>query len=84
MEHVDGNAIAGALAEIFAIDATSAVGTCVTCGRVGAVATLTVYRPAMGLVARCPGCDEVILRVVEGPDCTWLDLRGSVNLRFPR
>jgi hypothetical protein len=78
---LDGNALAGALREIFAVDVTTAVATCAGCGRAGAVATLRLYGRAPGLVARCPGCDDVVLRVVRGPECAWLDLRGTVSLR---
>jgi hypothetical protein len=78
---LDGNALAGALGEIFAVDVTAAVATCTGCGLVGAVATLRVYARAPGAVARCPGCDDVVLRVVRGPDQAWLDLRGTVSLR---
>jgi hypothetical protein len=80
---LDGNAMAGMLREIFAVDITAAVTTCAGCGRAGAVAALRIYTPAPGLVARCPHCDDVVLRVVRGPDSAWLDLRGTVNLQVP-
>ena len=83
MTYTDGNALAGPLAEIFAVDLTTATGRCVGCGLAGPVASLRVYEKAPGLVARCPGCDEVILRLVRGPDSAWLDLRGTVHLRIP-
>jgi hypothetical protein len=35
------------------------------------------------MVARCPACEHVMLRVVRGPDRTWLDLRGTVSLEIP-
>jgi Family of unknown function (DUF6510) len=79
---LDGNVLAAPMREIFAVDVTSAVGRCVSCGRVGAVATLRVYTEAPGLVARCPGCEAVVLRLVRGPDRAWLDLRGAMNLEF--
>ncbi|HEY0578767.1 MAG TPA: DUF6510 family protein [Pseudonocardia sp.] len=79
----DGNALAGPLAEIFAVDITSATGQCTECGTTGPVATLRVYVHAPGMVARCPECDHVVLRLVRGPDSAWLDLRGTVSLRFP-
>ncbi len=82
-DHVDGNALAGGLREIFAVDVTAATGRCAGCGYRGAVATLRVYRHAPGLVARCPNCEEVVLRVVRGPDRAWLDLRGTVSLEIP-
>ncbi|WP_433435873.1 DUF6510 family protein [Nonomuraea sp. CA-141351] len=80
-EHLDGNALAGPLSEIFAVDVTAATGRCAGCGLTGPVASLRVYGPEPGLVARCPGCDEVILRLVRGPGTAWLDLRGTVSLR---
>ncbi|AQZ67954.1 unnamed protein product [[Actinomadura] parvosata subsp. kistnae] len=80
-EHLDGNALAGPLSEIFAVDVTSATGRCVSCGLAGPVASLRVYGPDPGLVARCPGCEEVVLRLVRGPGTAWLDLRGTVSLR---
>jgi hypothetical protein len=79
---VDGNAIAGDLAEIFAVDLTTAVATCAGCGHPSVVAALRVWGPAAGLVARCPSCDDVILRLVRAPDRAWLDLRGAVTLRL--
>jgi len=79
----DGNALAGPLREIFAVDVTAAVSQCATCRLAGPVATLRVYRHAPGMVARCPGCDEVVLRLVRTPDAGWLDLRGAINLRIP-
>ena len=79
---VDGNAIAGDLAEIFAVDLTTAVATCAGCGHPSVVAALRVWGPAAGLVARCPSCDDVILRLVRAPDRAWLDLRGAVTLQL--
>jgi Family of unknown function (DUF6510) len=79
----DGNALAGSLGEVFAVDVTAAIGRCVGCGLAGPVAGLRVYSRAPGLVGRCPGCGEVVLRFVRGPDAAWLDLRGTVCLRIP-
>ena len=45
VEFEDGNALAGPLAELFAVDMTTAVGRCVSCGLVGEIATLTVRSP---------------------------------------
>lgn len=80
-DHVDGNALAGPLSELFAVDVTAATGRCVECGLASPVAALRVYARAPGLVARCPGCDHVILRLVRTPDAAWLDLTGTVSLR---
>ena len=82
-QYLDGNALAGPLREIFTVDTTSAECHCVVCGRTGPVASLRVYSRAPGLVARCPGCEQVVLRLVSGADTAWLDLRGTVSLRIP-
>ena len=82
-QELDGNAMAGELQEVFAVDVTTAVATCGGCGTPSVVARLRVWGPAPGLVARCPGCDDVVLRLVRGPDRAWLDLRGAVSLQVP-
>lgn len=41
-----------------------------------------VYLDAPGMVARCSGCDGVLLRVVNTPTDTYLDLRGLTYLRL--
>lgn len=79
----DGNDMAGALREVFAVDMTVARGACVGCGLVGPVAQALVYGRAPGYVARCPGCGGVLLRLVRGPAGAWLDLRGVVCLQIP-
>jgi predicted RNA-binding Zn-ribbon protein involved in translation (DUF1610 family) len=58
------------------VDVTAAIATCASCGASGAVAQSRVYVDAPGLVARCPACGEVLLRLVRGQDRAWLDLRG--------
>ena len=81
--HQDGNALAGPLQEIFAVDVTAATGCCTACGNTGPVAELHVYTRAPGLIACCPECDHIVLRLVRGPDAAWLDLRGTVTLKIP-
>ncbi|MFI0367287.1 DUF6510 family protein [Actinomadura sp. 1N219] len=83
--HVDGNALAGPLSELFAVDVTVAEGRCVNCGLTGPIATLMVYDRAPGMVARCPGCDNVVLRLVRTPDAVWLDFTGMtwLHVRLP-
>jgi hypothetical protein len=80
---LDGNALAGPLREVFAVDLTAATTRCACCARVGTVAELRVYSHAPGLIARCPVCQDVVLRMVRGPDRAWLDLRGSAYLEVP-
>jgi predicted RNA-binding Zn-ribbon protein involved in translation (DUF1610 family) len=77
---LDGNMLAGALSELFAIDITSATGKCVSCGVTGAIGETRVFADAPGLTARCPACGQVVLRLVRSPDRAWLDLRGITYL----
>jgi len=83
MNELDGNAMAGDLREIFAADVTAAIATCAGCGHSGAIATLRLWGPAPGQVARCPDCDDVVLRVVHAPGRIFLDLRGALRLELP-
>ncbi len=80
MTYLDGNMLAGPLSEIFAVDVTTAIGRCVACGQSNPMAALRVYSDAPGLVARCPGCEEVVLRIVRSPSAVWLDMRGCAAL----
>jgi hypothetical protein len=81
--HLDGSALAGPLSEVFVMDITTAGSQCTACGLASMVAQLRVYASDVGYVARCPGCDNVMLRLVRTPTHVWLDVRGSVALRFP-
>jgi hypothetical protein len=81
--YLDGNAAAGALSAVFAVDVTAAIGQCDGCGQTGVFAEARLYVDAPGLVARCKNCDNVLLRVVTTPNDTFLDLRGLTYLRVP-
>jgi hypothetical protein len=74
--HLDGNMLGGALGEVFAVDVTTAVGQCASCGTSQALGQALVYADAPGLVARCQNCGEVVLRVNRSPGRAWLDMRG--------
>jgi hypothetical protein len=78
----DGNTLAGPLSEVFAIEVTTAVGRCRGCGTSSQLATLRVYGLEPGLVGRCPGCDEVLVRIARTPHDVWLDLSGMSALRI--
>lgn len=80
-ERLDGNAIAGAAFALFGREMTVATGVCGSCGNVAVVAELHVYVGA-GVVARCPACEAVLVRIVEAPGRTWLDMGGLATLRI--
>jgi len=79
---LDGNTMVGALNELFAVDVSVAVVECIGCGHTGVVAEVVVYADAPGMVARCPGCSDVLLRLVRSERSAWLDMSGVVCLRL--
>jgi hypothetical protein len=82
---LDGNAIGGMLLELFGVELTAATEVCRTCGTADVIARLEVYMDAPGTVVRCAHCKAVLMRIVRGPNRTWLDLSGfrSIELRSP-
>ena len=79
----DGNALAGRLQDIVRVDITTAIGRCTGCGRTAPMAEVRVFDHAPGVVARCPTCDQVLLRLVRDRGRAWLDLRGLSYLQLP-
>jgi predicted enzyme related to lactoylglutathione lyase len=82
MEHLDGNAAAGELSELFALDPTTATATCAGCGTTGAMAQVLVYPAGMGTVLRCPSCDAVLARVARFGGEVRIEMRGVRVLRW--
>jgi Family of unknown function (DUF6510) len=80
---LDGNAAAGMLREIFAAEMTTALGTCRGCGAKDAVGAVHVYMAA-GAVLRCPHCDAVLMKIVDGGSRIWIELTGLRLLELPR
>jgi len=80
---LDGNAAGGMLRELVARDVTAALATCGGCGSIGPVATLLEYGHGMGIVLRCPTCDNVLVRVVHTPGTLRLDASGISVLVIP-
>ena len=77
---LDGNAIAGMLSEVFAVEMTTAIMTCGNCGRSSAVGAMHVFRGA-GIVMRCPSCDNVMAKIVEDGTRMWLNFGGMQALQ---
>jgi hypothetical protein len=48
-----------------------------------AVAGYCWWSAASSRVARCPTCEQVLLRLVRGPGRAWLDLRDLTCLQLP-
>jgi Family of unknown function (DUF6510) len=77
---LDGNAAAGELSRIFAMDVTAAEGQCAHCGATKRFAEAHLYMQGPGVVARCAVCDHVLLRLVSARQRVFLDVRGMTYL----
>jgi hypothetical protein len=77
---LDGNAVAGLLAEVFAAEMTAVVGTCAACGAVAALGAVDAYVRAPGVVLRCRGCDALLMCVVARRGTYCVSLMGIAEL----
>ena len=76
---LDGNAIAGVLQEVFAVEMTTAIGTCAGCGAAEPVGAIHVFQGA-GIVLRCPHCDNVLVKIVKDETRLWIGFSGVRTL----
>jgi hypothetical protein len=86
---LDGNAAAGTLRELFALELTAARGACGACGTVNAVGAQHLYMFPLspGAVLRCSVCDNVLMVVVRGggrcrlamQGVRWLEMADTVD-----
>jgi hypothetical protein len=79
-DYLDGNAAAGELSSIFAMDVTAAEGQCAHCGATKRFAEAHLYMQGPGIVARCAVCEHVLLRLVSVRHRRFLDMRGITYL----
>lgn len=78
--HLDGNAIAGLLMEIFAVDMTASHGECANCGDVAPLADTRVFMDAPGIVIRCRSCGDVLATIVDDGTRRRINLQGMAWL----
>jgi hypothetical protein len=77
---LDGNAVAGLLREVFAVEMTTAMGTCDGCGAASSVGATHVYRGA-GIVMRCPHCGNALVVLVKADARVWIGFPGVRTLQ---
>jgi hypothetical protein len=82
--HLDGNAIAGALSEIFAVDMTTARSHCRSCGDVAPLATAMVFLKPNTYIVRCHACEDVLFTMQLRSSGNRLDLDALASLEFGR
>ena len=80
---LDGNAAGGELRQLFAVDVTVATATCAGCGTDVELGALASFAHEMGVVLRCRGCGNVVLRLVRTPRAMYFEARGLARLVLP-
>jgi hypothetical protein len=78
--HLDGNGVAGLLAELLLTDPTTVRRRCQGCGDEFPLAAHRAYRGA-GVVLRCPGCGVVAARIVERDGELLAEWRGVLRVK---
>ena len=81
--YLDGNAAAGPLQAVLAVEPTTVEGQCTHCGRTSMLADTRVYLGGPGMVMRCRGCGAELMSLVTTPGATCLDVSGLATLTFP-
>jgi hypothetical protein len=80
---LDGNALAGMLGDVFAVDVTMIVATCRECGRRAVLAEAIVERDAVCAIVRCRGCTRTLFTVLERPGGLRLETGVLGALELP-
>lgn len=73
---LDGNALAGPLLDLFAVDLSGAMGTCGSCGGTSPLGEQPLYTDAPAMVLRCRDCGDVLLRFRTGDGQVRIDPSG--------
>ena len=78
--HLDGNILAGPLAQFLVPDATMIEGRCGGCGRIAPLGEAVVYPDAPGLVVRCKTCSHVLATIIDAGERLFLSF-APVSVR---
>ena len=78
---LDGNAAAGTLGQVFSFEVTTAEYACGRCGRTDKLGGAMVYEVReLGIIVRCPSCDNALIRLAHNQGRYFVDLRGTKYL----
>jgi len=80
---VDGNAIAGLLAELFAQDMTAMDGECGGCGARAPLANSVVELDEVAAIVRCRSCTHTLFTVLRDGERLRLRIGSLVALEGP-
>jgi hypothetical protein len=71
---LDGNAAAGPLGEVFSFEVTMAEYGCASTDKLGGAMVYEVRD--LGIIVRCPSCDNALIRLAHNRGRHMVDLRG--------
>lgn len=81
---LDGNAAAGLLRTVFGTEMTTSPAECATCGAVSEMGALLAFLHGRDFTLRCPSCENIVIRVAETRQGTYVDARGAAYIRIDR
>lgn len=73
---LDGNAAAGMMQTIFPFDVTMIEGICANCDATVPLGATAVYMNRMGMIMRCPTCNNTLIRLSFVKGRYMLDMQG--------
>lgn len=83
-DHLDGNAIAGLLTEVLAVEPTTTTAICNSCGDEAVLAQSRVVIERPDTAVRCSNCDDVLFVIVTTDTEHAIIFSGLRLLRMPR
>lgn len=84
MTHLDGNALAGTVADILGVEITTAIGRCGSCHHRFVFARAHAFITAIGAVLRCERCQGVLAVIVRTPREVLVNLSGLARVTMAR
>ncbi len=79
--HVDGNALAGLLAELSDLDVTTAIVECRVCRTSAPLAGTVVEMDDAGTIVICRSCTHTLFSMVRGADGMRVEMGSLVSVR---
>lgn len=81
---VDGNALAGLLSDVFAVDVTTVIGTCGGCGATAPLADAVVEIDEIAALVRCRSCTHTLFTTLRTGDGVRIVLAAISGFHVPR
>lgn len=83
-DHLDGNAIAGLLTEVLAVEPTTTIAICNSCGDEAVLAQSRVVIDSPDTAVKCSNCDDVLFVIVTSETEHTIIFSGLRLFRMPR